>query len=61
MRRPLHQAGTEKSYGLRLVVGFHQHVCIRVVASRRHHVMLRAKGVSKINPLVPMSSNDQSG
>lgn len=59
MGRPVNAFCVHKTAGLGRAVDLEEHVRVLVVAGRRHYVVLRAEGVSEVDPLVPVSGDDQ--
>src|SRR5437868_8973194 len=55
VRRPLHQALVHEAPATMLRIDLHQHIGVRVVARRRHDVMLRTVVPMVVHPLMLMT------
>lgn len=59
VRGPINQAGIDESPTPLACVHFHQHVGVWIVAGGCHHVVLRAEGVRKVDPFMPVTGDYQ--
>ena len=55
---PFNQTFIHEAPSAMFGIDLHQHISVWVVASGSHHVMLRAIGVSEINPFVHVAGYD---
>ena len=59
MRVPIHQIEIGQLVGHRLRVYVDYQVCIRIVARRSHHQVLRPKAAAEFEPAMPVAAHDE--